>query len=156
MARRGDPLAEEAIGLLRGRGLRVTRARRAVIAELLRERRPMSHGEMLVALQGLRLDRATVYRVLVGLADADVLVRTDLGDRLWRFEVNGRSAENEHEHPHFVCTACQSISCLHGVSVEVSAPDSAPRAIGAQLYAVRLSGICDTCALGTQNVASLG
>jgi Fur family ferric uptake transcriptional regulator len=137
------PFADRAARLLRERGLRVTRARRAILATLMREQKAMSHAEMLAAVGGLALDRATVYRVLVGLADHGVLARHDLGDHLWRFAMSDTTGG--HDHPHFVCDACQDVTCLEGVVVATRDGHAVPIAIAQGSCTVRLSGICDSC-----------
>lgn len=140
----GDEHGERAARLLHSRGLRSTRARRAIIAELIRGEKPMSHGEMLVAVRALELDRATVYRVLIDLEGVGILARTDLGDRLWRFELR-RKADHERDHPHFVCVTCQAVTCLIDASFALQVRSAGPKSLSAGTYAIRLSGVCDSC-----------
>lgn len=137
------PFADRAARLLREKGLRVTRARRAILATLMREQKAMSHAEMLAAVGSLALDRATVYRVLVGLADHGLLARHDLGDHLWRFALADTS--RGHDHPHFVCDTCQDVTCLEGLVVAAKAGHAVPLAIAQGSCTVRLSGVCDAC-----------
>lgn len=137
------PFADRAARLLRERGLRVTRARRAILATLMCEPKAMSHAEMLAAVSPLSLDRATVYRVLVGLADRGLLARHDLGDHLWRFAL--ADTPRGHDHPHFVCDTCQDATCLEGVVVTTKAGHPVPLAITQGSCTVRLSGVCDSC-----------
>jgi len=136
----------EAERLLRAAGLRNTAARRAVIHEITRAGAPMSHGEMIAALASRSFDRATVYRVLIDLEAAGILLRTDLGDRLWRFELNRREAHGR-DHPHFVCTACSAVSCLPSASFALRAEGGVPASVTEGAYAVRIAGICDACTM---------
>lgn len=123
---------------LRAAGLRSTPARVAVLEHFHRTGGTQSHADVLAALD--RLDRVTVYRVLVDLAEAGLLTRTDLGDRVWRFEL----ARHAEDHPHFVCTDCGSVQCLDGLSIAVSGA-KVPKAVRARKISIQLKGRCDAC-----------
>ena len=58
------------------------------------------------AARAVELDRPRVYRVLIDLEGATILARTDVGDRLWRFELR-RETDHDRDHPHFVCITCR-------------------------------------------------
>jgi Fur family ferric uptake transcriptional regulator len=127
--------------LLSNRGIRVTDQRLVLLRELTRLRVPASHGDLTARLTGTALDRATIYRNLLSLTEAGVLVRTQLGDGVWRFELPCAPAAAGHgRHPHFVCTDCGDIACL---------PDSAVmlRGLAArnEVAEVQLRGRCISC-----------
>ncbi len=128
---------------LRAAGLRVTAPRVAVLALLRRSSMPRSHPEVVDALTEHGWDRATLYRNLTDLVRAGLARRTDLGDRVWRFEAAGRDAS--HHHPHFVCQDCGAVTCLPQVDVAVRARAGAPAAVRQQECAVQLKGRCDGC-----------
>src|SRR5262245_2543452 len=73
--------------MLATRGLRVTSSRLLVLGELSKEGPPVSHPELAERLAERGLDRVTVYRNLVALTDAGLLVRTQLSDHVWRYEL---------------------------------------------------------------------
>jgi Fur family ferric uptake transcriptional regulator len=123
---------------LRGAGLRCTPARLAVLEHFHRTGGTQSHNDVVAALDAL--DRVTIYRVLVDLAEAGLLARTDLGDRVWRFEL----ARHAEEHPHFVCTDCGSVQCLDGLTVAVTGA-KVPKAVRARKISIQLKGRCDHC-----------
>lgn len=124
--------------------LRVTAARLAVLT-LLRERgRPLSHLEVTEALSGRGFDRATLYRNLVELTRAGLARRTELGDRVWRFE-DSRTDPAARDHPHFVCTACGQVQCLPPTAVALRGSGRAPRAVSRGEVEVQLRGRCDRC-----------
>jgi Fur family ferric uptake transcriptional regulator len=131
--------------LLRAHGLRRTDPRVAVLGFLHGHPKPISHAELTDALAPLGLDRVTVYRNLVDLAEAGILVRSDLGDHVWRFELTGGHAE-EASHPHFVCTDCGGITCLPDASVSLVPSRRSPRALRTGHVAIQLKGVCDGCA----------
>lgn len=142
------PDVKELQTFLRASGLRSTAPRVAVLAYFHTHAGPNSHAELFQELGEEGLDRATIYRVLMDLADADILSRTDLGDHVWRFELKkglGGVAHTE-EHPHFVCVDCGEVSCLPGLSFKLEGQGKAPRSVSKNKVAVQLRGRCDKCA----------
>jgi Fur family ferric uptake transcriptional regulator len=102
---------------IRGAGLRSTSARIAVLQRLRSAKSPLSHAELADKLTPLGLDKATVFRNLSDLTDAGLVVRTELGDHVWRFEIHDRTHGEKGRHPHFVCVTCGSVTCLGGVKL---------------------------------------
>jgi len=141
-----DAQRQKFIRQIRAAGLRVTGPRLAVLGTLRRSGRPLSHGEVVEALDGKGFDRATLYRNLHDLADASILTRSDLG-AVWRFELATKGQDRTVElHPHFVCTECGAVSCLPGAKIDVTCFKPAPRALAAGHFEVQLRGVCDGCA----------
>lgn len=131
---------EDLKALLTTKGLRVTHQRMAVLRELARLRLPVSHPELSERLSGAGLDRVTVYRNLLTFTEAGLLVRTQLGDNVWRFELPG-TADAEHGlHPHFVCNECGGVSCLPASAVALRG-----EAKRNQVAEVQLRGRCEGC-----------
>ena len=127
--------------LLAETGLRATAQRLAILEALERLEAPVSHPELTERLAGTSLDRATVYRNLVALAEAGLLVRTRLGDGVWRYELPRTRATKHGAHPHFVCTDCGDIACLPASAVVLSGPLAA----GREVAEVQLRGRCEDC-----------
>lgn len=139
MAKQGDDLRS----LLRARGLRATPARLAVLALLRASDQPLSHAEVGDYLAAHDWDQATLYRNLIELSDAGLARRTEVGDRVWRFEAI-MSGHDAAAHPHFTCTSCGSIECLP--ALEITAPrGKLPRALRQRQVEIHLRGICDAC-----------
>ena len=131
---------------IRAAGLRSTAARLAVMQELLAADSPLSHAQVAVRLARRGFDRATIYRNLIELAEAELLLRIELGDHVWRFEARRDEADGPAEHPHFVCVDCGEVACLPSVNVRITpAPGGAGSAIG-QVTEVLLKGRCGHCA----------
>ena len=126
--------------LLTSRGIRVTEQRLVILRELAALRVPVSHPELTERLASDSLDRATIYRNLVALTEAGLLVRTQLGDNVWRYEMPSSPAASHGAHPHFVCTDCGDVSCLEEGDVQLSG-----RAAAATISEVQLRGRCGTC-----------
>ena len=132
---------------IRSAGLRSTMPRIAVLSYLQSVTTPLSHAEIFDALEEQGFDRATIYRNLVDLTEAGLLVRTDVGDHVWRFELRRTGqGEQQTEHPHFMCTDCGEVECLPAMSVSIQPATTVPRSVRAQQVEVQLKGLCDRCA----------
>jgi Fur family transcriptional regulator, ferric uptake regulator len=132
--------------LLRSLGLRSTGARIAVIRKLTSAAKPMTHAEVSSSLESVGFDSATIFRNLNDLAEAGLVVRSDLGDHVWRFELKGDGKNNHREaHPHFVCTDCGTISCLPQDAVSLKRSRGTPGALRGKSLAVQIQGLCDAC-----------
>jgi Fur family transcriptional regulator, ferric uptake regulator len=125
-------------------GLRVTAPRLAVLSLLREAGRPLSHLDVTTALAGQGFDRATLYRNLMDLTRVGLASRTELGDRVWRFQPVD-AAHLAGVHPHFVCTTCGEVQCLPARAVAVSAGRQGPRALRRGDIEVQLRGVCDRC-----------
>ncbi len=141
------PTVKEIQTLLRDAGLRSTVARIAVLEYFHSHGGQNSHAEIFDALGERGFDRATIYRILIDLAEAKILSRTDLGDHVWRFELRKGIGQTEHteEHPHFVCVDCGEVSCLPNLSIKVDGPGKPPKAVTKNKISVQLKGVCDDC-----------
>lgn len=130
--------------VLKDAGLRSTAARLAVLQRLRRSSSPMTHAELAAELVPLGFDKATVFRNLNDLANVDLLVRTELGDHVWRFEVRDPNAgPGEGQHPHFVCVDCGQVTCLGGLEFTKDTREQA-RKVG-RVTEILLKGHCVEC-----------
>lgn len=143
MAKKQPPLLPDVRAQIRRSGLRCTMARVHVLERLYTATTPLSHAELAAELSPQGFDKATIYRNLVELAEAGILNRVELGDHVWRFELKRDEGEHQSEHPHFVCVDCGEVSCLPGVSVNVSA--GTRRSVIGEVTQVLLKGRCERC-----------
>lgn len=130
---------------IRGAGLRSTAPRVAVLRELEAATSPLSHADLVDALGHAGYDRVTIYRNLTDLTEAGLVVRADLGDHVWRFELLRADKAHSGNHPHFTCTDCGTVSCLPEQSVRLTSTKGAPKAVAARAVEVHLRGLCDRC-----------
>jgi Fur family ferric uptake transcriptional regulator len=131
---------------LRQAGLRATGARVGVMRVLIDAATPLSHSEVFERLSDKSVDRVTVYRNLVDLAEAGLLRRTDVGDHVWRFEWHAPQRESErHGHPHFVCSDCGVVECLPLSAVALRAVRGTPRSLKQRHVEIHVRGLCDAC-----------
>lgn len=136
---------EALVAVIRGAGLRVTSSRVAVLGAVRDAAVPLSHADVAVQLEHLGVDRTTVYRNLIDLAEVGVLRRSDVG-HTWRFELASRGDEHEAvQHPHFVCTDCGKVACLPAGTVALKAVRGSPGALKRGNLEVQLRGVCDSC-----------
>ena len=102
---------------IRDAGLRATPARIATLSLLQSPGAPLTHAEVAEELQNLGIDKATVFRNLNDLATAGLLRRTELVDRVWRFELKSSNHHPGTEHPHFLCVDCGVVACMDDVKL---------------------------------------
>ena len=126
--------------LLVDQGIRVTEQRMVILRELAKLRIPTSHPELTERLANADLDRATIYRNLLSLTKAGLLIRTQLGDNVWRFELPRAASVAHGAHPHFVCNDCGNVVCLPDDSVKLRG-----EAVQNEVVEVQLRGRCTSC-----------
>jgi Fur family ferric uptake transcriptional regulator/Fur family zinc uptake transcriptional regulator len=106
----------DAEGLLRQAGARVTAARVRVLAALLRAGCPVSQQELarLTRQTGLAdCDRVTLYRTLNRLREAGLAHAVEGVDGSWRFCAHSPDTPGcPGNHPHFLCLSCGTMICL--------------------------------------------
>lgn len=138
--------AQEHAALLRRSGLRKTAPRIAVLELLESATTPRTHGEITADMAGLGFDRATIYRNLIDLVEANLVSRSDLGDHVWRFELRRPEARHARQHSHFLCVDCGGVTCLPGGAVRLVSSRGLPRAVLSRDVEVQVKGRCDACA----------
>ena len=127
-------------------GLRATSSRLAVLVALHDHGGPLSHLELMGQLGKDHVERATAYRILSNLADAGLLRRMDLGDKIWRYElINPCCRTIRDDHAHFLCMDCKQVTCLPELELHPVAGGHLPAELrGAELH-LRITGRCSTC-----------
>lgn len=132
---------DAARALLVEHGLSVTSQRLAILRELGNVSTPISHPELAERLSDTGVDRVTVYRTLLTLTEAGLLVRTQLGDQVWRYGLPATTSESNHgRHPHLVCTTCGIVRCLAAGAVVLKGEAARSRVVD-----VQLRGRCTDC-----------
>ena len=126
--------------LLVSRGLRVTEQRVLLLQELAKVKSPISHPELTERMAHSGLDRATIYRNLLTLVAAGVLVRAQLGDNVSRFELPRTLTSDHTHHPHLVCSDCGIVRCLPAGTVKLHG-----EAAASDVAEVQLRGRCVAC-----------
>lgn len=139
------------VELLRGRGLRVTRARLAVLDAVGR----LPHATADAVLADVR-ERAgqvsvqAVYDVLHALTEAGILRRIEPAGHPARYE--RRVGDNHH---HVVCRACGAVDDVDcSVGLAPCLTPSSTRGFLVETAEVTYWGLCPTCAAGTVEAPS--
>jgi len=92
-----------------------------------------------------RFDRGTVYRILADLAEAALLRRMDLGDKVWRFELIDHCRTIADDHAHFLCVACSRVTCLPDMELRPVQGGPLPVVLrGAEIH-LKVTGRCGVC-----------
>jgi Fur family transcriptional regulator, ferric uptake regulator len=91
------------------------------------------------------IGRATVYRTLQWMVDADIARKVDFGDGRSRYEASYRHPR----HFHLICTECHRSSEFLSSDVEVLMEEIASaRRFSATRAVVQIFGTCDDCRTG--------
>lgn len=139
----------EVRALLKNQGMRATAQRLAVLVILHEQEAPMTHEEVMGLLASGLYDKASIWRVLSDLAGVGILRRMDLGDRVWRYELQDACRTVTDDHPHFLCEECSEVTCLP--PLEVRARDGGiPKALLNADFHIRISGKCGNCTVESQ------
>ena len=129
--------------MLRETGLRSTAARMAVLQRLRSAKSPLSHAELAEELVPLGFDKATLFRNLADLTEAELVTRTELGDHVWRFELRDPKHDAAGAHPHFVCVVCGNVTCVSDATL--SSRFQSPSAGIGRITEILLKGHCTNC-----------
>ena len=99
------------------RGMRLTRERELVVAEVFSHHEHFDSDQLVERLagqklagqkEGKRVSRATVYRTLQWMVDAGVARKVDFGEGRFRFEHSYRHPR----HFHLICQTSKSVGIL--------------------------------------------
>lgn len=137
-------MREEVRDLIRARKLRATAVRIDVLVVLHEAGGPMTHEQVFGELRGGLYDKASVWRILSDLAEAGILRRMDLGDRVWRYELMDACRAVVDDHPHFLCEACGEVQCLPPLELRAKDGGLPPQLESAEFH-IRVMGRCETC-----------
>lgn len=123
---------------------RNTIPRARILDILTHSDKALSHKEVQASLDEL-CDRATIYRVLDRLVDEGLVHKVVNVDGVVNFATCRSCTSNNHKHNHlhFSCVKCRSVTCLTNVVPKVTLPEG---------YVVHesqftVSGLCPKCAV---------
>lgn len=101
----------------------------------------LSHSDIQKSLDGL-CDRVTIYRILERLLEEGVVHKIVNIDGVVKYAgCHNCSSKHNHDHIHFSCQKCKSVTCLENVEPSYKLPKN---------YTVSemnftLSGLCPQC-----------
>lgn len=138
-----ESAVEQSKLVIREAGLRATPARVATLDLLRKSSSPLAHAEVAEHLSKTGVDKATAFRALNDMTEAGLLRRTELGDRVWRFELIAEGEDEHLGHPHFVCIDCGQVSCLGDIKLTKKSLSTSAQ-IG-KITEILLRGQCADC-----------
>ena len=134
---------DDARTLLKAHGLRATTPRLSVLQTLAAQTGPISHSQLLRQLPEGHFDSATVYRNLTRLSEQGILSVVSRAGGMARYALASKSTQ-PHRHAHFVCTDCDTVSCLPEDALPV-VPISGPWSVAVATATLQLQGLCPDC-----------
>jgi Fur family ferric uptake transcriptional regulator len=129
---------------LRGRGLKYTPERKAVLREVLTNNEHFEAEQLLITLLqgGERIAKATIYRTLPLLVDCGIIQQVQFGDNVARYE----HTFGQQPHDHMVCRQCRRIIEFDSSEVTRLRAKIADRhGFAAQSHRFQISGVCAAC-----------
>lgn len=128
--------------LIRNTNARVTTTRVKVLDFLLGQGEPLTHHDIQLRLsQDSEIDSVTLYRVLDWLTENELVHRIGGADQVWRFSAGG--GHQAHEHAHFQCTKCATLTCFTDVKLPVAL--ALPEGFRSQEVDFLIKGLCPRC-----------
>jgi Fur family ferric uptake transcriptional regulator len=124
--------------------IRNTTSKSAILELIKNSKVALSHIEIQTILNGL-CDRVTIYRVLDRLVTEDLIHKIATPDGTVKYAACHHSPNDQyqhaHNHVHFSCEKCKSVTCLDSVEPSFIMPEN---------YLVEqinfsLSGLCPKC-----------
>ncbi len=126
---------DEILAHLSSGGYRVTKARKAVIHELVKATQPITVPELVARLKGV--DEASVYRTVRTLLDENLL------EEILISQGSPRYALAHGHHHHAVCTSC---GVLEHIACELEKMRLPKGFSSVSSHDVTLYGLCKKCA----------
>ena len=138
-SRASEPLKK----ILKSANLKVTHLRLAVLDYLVHIGVPVSHADIQAYIPDI--DRVTLYRTLASFVETNIVHQVQGLDGAWRFCSHATDTDKTScpgNHPHFLCTSCGKMTCLHGQPMsKIDVPDGY-EVVGKQFVAY---GLCPEC-----------
>lgn len=116
---------------LRENGLKATTARMTLLQTMQQANGPLCYEDL---RDTLAMDKATFYRNMQQFEQHHLVNAFEANDRRRYYELT------EATHAHFICTDCNRIECLHGVTQ--------PELPGRRVERIVIQGQCPACTRG--------
>jgi Fur family transcriptional regulator, ferric uptake regulator len=143
----GNASTTDWVSVLRELGLKATPIRVELLALLSPDHRLLSVDEIHVALKKGVANRTTIYRSIQSFEEVGLIVSTELGDGIVRYELRHRSQKSpaHHHHHHLVCRVCHKVKV-----VEECVVGKVPKVIRDEGYSdldhrLDFFGVCPRC-----------
>lgn len=127
-----------AIDILRGKGLKKSAQRIAIIKILLDKQIPLTESDIKVEM-GDMYDRITFYRTIQVLLENHIIHRITIDNVTVKYALNNTQY---HSHIHFFCKICHSVTCLKDIPLQ---DYPLPENYKQEECEVLIKGICNEC-----------
>jgi Fur family ferric uptake transcriptional regulator len=127
--------------LLRENGFRVTKGRMEVLGLFFKAGRPLAQSQIMDMLR-LKLDRASVYRILNAFTGAGIIHMAYVDGRHRVYELPDNCG-GMNCHPHFSCRSCGVTTCL--ANLKVSFKGALGKGFVVERQKVLIEGLCPAC-----------
>ena len=132
---------ERITDLLRKTGLKATKGRVEVLELFFEAGRPLAQMQIMEMLR-LKLDRASVYRILNAFAEAGIIHMAYVDGRHRVYELPDKCS-GRNCHPHFSCRGCGMTACLEDFHVHYKG--TLGKGFVAERQKVLIEGLCPDC-----------
>jgi len=139
-----ESISEYFTKLLRVAGLKATPGRIALLSYLQKNKKPMTVDSIEKGLKGF-LNKVTVYRALLDLTAARLVLKVDLGHVHAHYEFLDR----HNHHHHIVCKNCgdiEDIDMRDMETLEKTALNKSKLFTEIVTHSLEFFGVCNTCA----------
>lgn len=103
-------------GILKDHGFNCTQMQIATLNVLIQAEHPVSRSDILQALEDMNPDKITIYRILERFCEKGIVHKAYIDKRAWEYELADKCTDHQC-HPHFKCTNCGIVTCLHDVDM---------------------------------------
>lgn len=138
-----ESLKRRARRMLAAHSLRNTKCRAAVLQELIKKEKALSHSELEKVLTDF--DRVTIYRTINSFLEKGLIHKVPDGSGAMRYALcpdNCSPEGHSHDHVHFKCRVCENTLCLDEHPVpEVNLPEGYQR----EETTMIVEGVCESC-----------
>ncbi len=138
---------------LRDHNLPVTAQRQAIAEVVLESERHLSADDVErdLAVRGVMVGTATVYRTLEVLVRSGLVVERDFGEGFKRYE----PARDEPQHEHLLCTVCGNVTEFSDERLErMTTLVAEAHGYARQRHRLVIFGVCPDCQRGVRRKGS--
>lgn len=102
--------------ILKDHGFNCTKMQIATLNILRQAGHPVSRSDIVQSLKHMNPDKITIYRILERFCEKGIVHKAYTDKRAWEYELADKCTELQC-HPHFKCTKCGMVICLHDMDV---------------------------------------
>ena len=130
--------------ILRRNQLSITESRKKILELFVNNNGALEHSDI-EKKTGEKFDRVTVYRTLQSFLEKGIIHTIPTSDNSVRYALCKDDCGQGHHHDnhvHFLCTECNTTTCLEGVTIPKV---TLPLGFRPNDYQMVVSGICKNC-----------